>query len=58
MGGRGQRDDRAHGPAAARSDVQSLFDQICEKYRVAGIELRFGEPEDEPLQAILEQPHI
>ncbi len=42
------------GPLLTRSDVQSAFDEISEKYRVAGIDLRFDEHDGGPLHAIFE----
>jgi hypothetical protein len=39
-------------PLLTRADVQSAFDEISEKYHVAGIDLRFDEQDGEPLQAI------
>jgi hypothetical protein len=41
-------------PLLTRADVQSAFDQISEKYHVAGIDLRFDQQDEGPLQAIFE----
>ena len=41
-------------PLLTRADVQSAFDEISEKYRVAGIGLRFDQQDGGPLQAIFE----
>jgi hypothetical protein len=37
-----------------RADVQAVFDEISEKFRVTGIYLRFGEQEDGGIRAIFE----
>jgi hypothetical protein len=41
-------------PLLTRADVQSVFDEISEKYHVGGIALRFDEQDGRPLQAIFE----
>jgi hypothetical protein len=41
-------------PLLTRADVQSAFDQISEKYHVAGIDLRFDQQDEGALQAIFE----
>lgn len=41
-------------PLLTRADVQSLFDEISEKFHVAGIDLRFDQQDGGPLQAIFE----
>ena len=41
-------------PPLTRADVQSAFDEISEKFSVAGIELRFGEHESGCPQAVFE----
>ena len=41
-------------PLLTRADIQSAFDQISEKYHVAGITLRFDEQDGGRLQAIFE----
>jgi hypothetical protein len=41
-------------PLLSRADVQSVFDEISEKYHVAGIALRFDEQDGRPPQAIFE----
>jgi hypothetical protein len=41
-------------PLLTRADVQSAFDEISEKYHVAGIGLRFEEQAGGPLRAIFE----
>jgi len=42
-------------PLLTRADVQSVFDEISEKYHVAGIALRFDEQDGRPLQAIFDR---
>jgi hypothetical protein len=41
-------------PLLTRADVQSAFDEISEKYHVAGITLRFNQQDGGPLKAIFE----
>ena len=43
-------------PRLSRADVQSVFDMVDEKYHLVGIELRFDQPDGEPLRAIFTQP--
>jgi hypothetical protein len=43
-------------PQLSRADVQSVFDEVDEKYHLVGIELRFDESDGEPLCAVLTQP--
>jgi hypothetical protein len=44
----------ATSPLVTRADIQSVFDEITEKYHVAGINLRFDVQAGCPLRAILE----